>query len=63
MNIEISMVRNGFMLKIKSAPTPGDPLAQSNLHSGEWFARDVIDLLGRIAEAVHHSYEDQTFLP
>ena len=61
MKIEIAVVRNGFMLKLEAQPSKSDPLGARNPHAGEWFARDAIDLLGRIAEAVHYSCDDTVF--
>lgn len=51
MKVEISMVRNGFLLKLDPGPSARDPLGQGN-DAGTWFCRDTTDLLGRIAKSV-----------
>jgi hypothetical protein len=54
--IEIGVIRNGLMVKIEYGPNASDPLAQRQL-SGEWFARDTTDAVGRIVEAVKREYD------
>jgi hypothetical protein len=63
MKVEITTVRNGYLLNIGgtamlSAANPLGQLPMKNFE-GPWFCRDHVDLMGRIAEAVHQYCDQQ----